>query len=306
MASFFRKLKSFLEFSGDHSERKPDVDDILGMVGRKLRQINPDTPNQWMHLQRTIAGNDAGVLERKARFSPRLVFATVFVAVVSAGLYIYLSNTKVSPEIIVTGRGEQKEVILKDGSEVVVSYASELVSFGFELNQPRRVLLKGEAYFRVRKSEVPFIVSTEYADIRVVGTEFNVHAREDELEVAVIQGSVRVNAVRDGRDSTLLLTQHEAAAVNKSGFPRRLNDIPSVDYPGWMHGKLFLRKTSLAAACREIEMRFDVAVAIDETVGEPGAITGVLDAPSAEHAIAALCELIGRKYTRESSAYHIF
>ena len=40
------------------------------------------------------------------------------------------------------------------------------------LNKTRNVTLKGEALFKVRKGEKPFVVKTKFGEVRVKGTTF--------------------------------------------------------------------------------------------------------------------------------------
>ncbi|HWP81405.1 MAG TPA: FecR family protein [Bacteroidota bacterium] len=91
-------------------------------------------------------------------------------------------------------------MVLHDGSKVLLSAASELVVPKMLAGKPRRVSLKGEAYFSVHTSDDAFIVSTEYADVEVVGTAFNVRTRAEVLEVGVLSG--RRPAAKLNSDST--------------------------------------------------------------------------------------------------------
>jgi len=59
----------------------------------------------------------------------------------------------------------------------------------------REVYQEGEVFYVVKKGEVPFVVTTETGEIRVLGTEFKVKSDPHNLEVDVEKGSVelRVN-----------------------------------------------------------------------------------------------------------------
>jgi hypothetical protein len=85
-----------------------------------------------------------------------------------------------------------------------------------------------------------------------------------------------------------------------------MGDIPSADFPGWIHGKLFLDRTSFLAACHEIEMRFDVNIKTDSQLVWSDIITGILNARTAESAVAALCELTGKRFKHEGQMYIIY
>ena len=85
---------------------------------------------------------------------------------------------------------QTQSVLLPDGSVVLLNQNSELEyqkDFG-----DRQVTLRGEAFFKVQKAEVPFVVSTSNGQITVLGTAFNVKEDEKQLEVEVETGSVEL------------------------------------------------------------------------------------------------------------------
>lgn len=312
MARFPKKLHSLLRIRSGQQMEATAFDQILDRSFLRVRNFDPETDQQWLRLQHTIKQGNARATPAKSRSTPlaglipRLALGVAITAAAIVGIYIYLSSTQQPPDTFAARKGEQKEIVLGDSSKVILSYASQLVVPKLHAGEPRRVSLTGEAYFRIRPSETPFIISTDYAVVQVVGTEFNLRARGGALEVAVISGVVDVSVVKDGKDSTLLLSQHQMALCPQDGFPERTGDIPSPEYPGWMHGKLFLDRTSFVAACREIEMRFDVRIETDNKPVQSDIITGVLDARTAEAAVAALCELTGRKFTHDGQDFHVY
>ena len=306
MIPLSQKLKSLFHFRGKQQLEEATIRDILQKGFLRLRNADPQTEQQWLRLQRAIEQGNAAATRIKSRLIPRLAFGAAIVAIAMLGVYVYFSAKQHPPDTFTTQKGQQKEVVLGDGSQITLSYATELVVPKLQLGKPRRVSLTGEAYFRVRQSETPFIVSTQYAEVEVVGTEFNLRAHGGALEVAVISGMVKVSLAKGGKDSTLLLTQHQMAVCLRDGFPMRIGDIPSPEYPGWMHGKLFLNRTSFLAAAREIEMRFDVAIAIDDPNLHSEIITGVLDVKNAESALIALCSLAGKRFKHDGHEFKIY
>lgn len=94
--------------------------------------------------------------------------------------------------------GSKSTIHLPDGSEVTLNAGSKIV-YGLEYGKKlREVTLVGEGYFKVAKQkEKPFIVHTANADIKALGTEFNVKAYPEEnvVETILVEGSVAVNAV---------------------------------------------------------------------------------------------------------------
>ena len=100
----------------------------------------------------------------------------------------YLNTTRIVAEFGITN----KNIMLSDGTNVQLNAGSTL-SYSKDYNSGNReVFLNGEAYFNVTKNHVPFIVSTDYAQVTVLGTKFNVRSRSDGFEAGVNEGSVEV------------------------------------------------------------------------------------------------------------------
>ncbi len=279
---------------------------ILSKDAATLREADPETNLQWLRLQRRLSTRLPESSSRRMRLVPRLALGIPFVAATVVVSYMYFTPRAYAPETFATHKGEQKQLVLHDNSEVTLNYASHLTVARMENGKARLLSLVGEAFFRVRRNETPFIVSTTYADVHVVGTEFNVRARDGMLEVAVIRGIVNVQSAKHPDHNPLVLTQGQRAICTRDGLPQLGDNVPSPQYPGWLHGTLFFDKTTFAEACREIEMRFDVAIKIDDRDIQNELVTGMLNAKNAESAMTALCGLARKRFQYDGKAYIIF
>ena len=286
-------------------ERAVMPDPVLQAEFDGIRKMDPETPVQWLRLQRTLAQQTPEPRRIQSRLIPRFAFSVAIVAAAIIGSYFYFTPEASQPATFVTHRGQQTRLTLQDSSEVTLNYVSELVVQRLSPDKPRLLSLKGEAYFRVRHNPMPFIVSTGFAEVQVVGTAFNLRSREGMLEVAVTEGIVRVTATKDGKDSSVTLTHDEMAVVAKNDFPRKTGKLPSPEYPGWMGGKLFFNRATFEAACRELEMRFDVIIRIEDRNVLSEVVTGMLSAHNADSAVAALCGLAGKQFRRIGQEYLI-
>ncbi len=302
MFRILQKIKNWFGILRGSRDAGKDVNDILEGDFAQLRATDPETHLQWLRLQRALSPQPQETRQTRTRLVPRIAFGVAIVATAIVGAYFYFSPRELPPEVFATRKGEQTRLVLHDNSEVTLNYATELTVPKMENGKARLLALNGEAYFRVRRNATPFIVSTDCAEVQVVSTEFNVRARDGMLEVAVIHGIVRVTA----QDSTLTLTQNQRALCAMNDFPKRVGDMPSPEYPGWMQGKLFFDRTSFEAACREIEMRFDVVIRIDDADIRNEIVTGMLNATNAEAALNALCGLTGKRYDNDGNVYKLY
>ena len=110
---------------------------------------------------------------------------------IAASLYLTIGIDE-GPREYLTGLGEQRSILLDDGSMVSLNTESGIrVAYS---NTERWVhLTHGEALFDVERDPArPFLVETDSALIRVTGTQFNVYEVEGKTAVTVIEGTVEV------------------------------------------------------------------------------------------------------------------
>lgn len=154
--------------------------DLLGSV-----ESHP-TVQDWM---REI--DRAGPARRRfGRRGALAVAASVLVAV-GAGTATYLHFASPHYE---THVGEQRDVLLPDGSRVILNTNTSLT---VRYSKARRYieLQRGEALFSVKHDgQWPFDVSAGGTLTRALGTQFNVDLRNSNVTVSVLEGAVQVAA----------------------------------------------------------------------------------------------------------------
>ena len=129
----------------------------------------------------------------------RVYRVTAWAAAPVASL-ILLSWSWMSPgsQAFATSIGEQHSFKLEDGSVVHLNTDSRVeVQYTRGLRNLR--LLRGEALFTVEKEpKRPFIVDAGNARVSAVGTQFDVYRREQQTDISVVSGTVKIGT--KGRD----------------------------------------------------------------------------------------------------------
>lgn len=98
-----------------------------------------------------------------------------------------------SSQTYTTAIGEQRSVVLKDGSIIQLNSRSR-VSVRYTDHARKIELEEGQALFTVaHDSQRPFWVSAGNAAVRAVGTQFDVNRLETETVVTVLEGRVTVD-----------------------------------------------------------------------------------------------------------------
>ena len=123
----------------------------------------------------------------------RVGLATAF-AVVFALAYVGWQKTAVIR--VSTGLGEQHSAVLADRSIVELNTQTE-IRVAFTSAERRVELVRGEAFFDVAKDPArPFIVVTDLATAKAVGTRFSVYRAQSGTIVTVAEGRVLVREKR--------------------------------------------------------------------------------------------------------------
>ena len=141
---------------------------------------------------------------------PWIRIAVIFVLVLSAGL-IYLFKYKDSTKLLAVHSNENVLVdTLPDGSIVTLNKKSVLSYPRQFSGNMRTVNLEGEGFFTVTPDKTkPFIIHSGDADVRVVGTAFNVRNTPGKTEIIVESGVVEVSK----QQQSVMLVPSEMATV---------------------------------------------------------------------------------------------
>lgn len=192
-----------------------------------------------------------------------------------------------------TAVGEQRLVVLEDGSRLRLNTNSavRVVYWG----DTRRVLLRrGQAFFDVAYDPArPFVVAAGGAEVRALGTRFDVRREADGVAVTLLDGRVRVE---DARGQAAELYPNEQLRVTPAGLTRARP--AAADAVSWTTGRLVFRDTPLAAAVAEVNRYSTRKIELDgegALAAEP--VSGVFDAGDVEAFAAAVAQVYDLRRT---------
>ncbi len=140
---------------------------------------------------------------------------------------------KVSEVTLITPEQLNQTITLDDGTTVVLNSCSELIFPSKFTGDKREVTLKGEAYFKVAKSDKPFIVNSGDSYVRVYGTSFNVNNRiSDVVKTVLVEGSVAVGL----GEELIMVKPNQMAIVDASDKDVKIEDVEVSNYVAWVEG----------------------------------------------------------------------
>ncbi len=161
-----------------------------------------------------------------------------------------------------TERGEQKGIILPDGSVVTLNAESRLSYIFDDERNLRLVFLTGEAFFDVVHDTLnPFIVRTDHVNARVLGTKFNMCAYPADrvVETTIMEGRVALSLPGSG-EPPIEVTVNDRATLIKGGSSFRLDHLDAAVTARWMNGALVFREAWLGDIAGRLERYYNVSV----------------------------------------------
>ncbi|ADV51439.1 anti-FecI sigma factor, FecR [Cellulophaga algicola DSM 14237] len=192
---------------------------------------------------------------RKSKL-PKYILAGVTFFIATLLLLFY--NLKESNSYVVqkTGFGETINLKLSDGTTVVLNGNSELK---YDEQNPRNVLLQGEAYFKVKSkpsTKAKFWVTTTDLKVEVFGTHFNVNTRDEKTKVLLDEGSIQLE-LKNG--SKKKMNPGEIAIYsNKSDLFSHKKINSDMNYSFWREETFVFNNISLLEVMHYLENSYGV------------------------------------------------
>lgn len=172
-----------------------------------------------------------------------------------------IKTTSGEPEMktISTPRGKDYELVLSDGTVVLLNADSKITFPTRFAGENRTVKLVGEAYFKVSKNKHrPFIVETGNLYTKVLGTEFNLKAYpHSDVNVTLIKGSVAVNA--EGKEVMLKPGENAEYSENKD---IEVTTVDTEGYIQWKDGYFYFDNVPLIDVVRDLGRWYNVNIEI--------------------------------------------
>jgi ferric-dicitrate binding protein FerR (iron transport regulator) len=170
-----------------------------------------------------------------------------------------------------------KSATLPDGTVIALNKNSVITypdKFG---RKKRKVLLKGEAFFQVKRDEKkPFIIEAENVEIEVLGTSFNVDARPDKQFVEVIVNTGKV-ALRSEKGKEIVLLKGERGVFSKETGELVKEANKSRNYLAWKTKKLIFEDDCLADVVKDISEAYDINIELASPALKDCRLTAIYD-----------------------------
>ena len=193
------EVKDWVGLNNANTQKLEDIKIIL-KASERLAQVSPLSETEaWENfkLKRALASRQpAKVIPIRTNTNWLRIAAAVLFLIGSGwgALYLYNGQKNTTSEVV-SLKATNKVLIdtLPDGSIIHINKNSS-IAYNSDFKSQRVVNLTGEAFFNVKhNAAVPFTVHVNGINIVDVGTAFNVKSKQNNTEIIVESGIVRVS-----------------------------------------------------------------------------------------------------------------
>ncbi len=208
---------------------------------------------------------------------------------VAVGLYyFFLADSRLE---VSTMAGEKTTISLPDASVVTLNAGSSLKYSEKTWEGDRRVLLEGEAFFKVKKGS-KFSVDTKGGSVTVLGTEFNVKHRHQYFGVDCFEGRVLVKL--GGLEEELVTGTYIRKSKNE--LSRGVTQLKS---PAWTDNKSLFELVPFSEVLSEFERQYRVKIELSGLEEDP-LFTGGFPHDNLDHALQVITKPFNLRYSKEN------
>ena len=205
------------------------------------------------------------VVKRSVSYTFLKIAATLLI-ILAAGYYRISTSARLNK--LVTGV-ETKEFQLRDGSVVKLNANSKITydnDFGIS---HRNIKLTGGANFDVAKNQyLPFVISTGYSRIEVLGTSFDVHAYPGKtVELNVAKGQVKFSSATV-KNKEKILKAGERAVLSERGTKMQSQKVKNQNYTAWWTRKLVFEETPFREVVKNLENTYWVKIDFSKALAD--------------------------------------
>ena len=192
--------------------------------------------------------------------------AAILALPVMLGIGWYLGSGRSGSETamceVTTPQGQISKCVLADGTQIWLNAGTTIKYDPSLKGNFREVKLDGEAYFKVSKNKhKPFVVTTKYAQIKVLGTVFNLKAYsgDNKVETTLEEGSVEFS-MNGSSAKPVELKPGEQIVFNSTENKLTMGKVETYLHTAWKDGKYVFKDADLRTIIAELERLYDVRI----------------------------------------------
>lgn len=310
MKEFFRKyinneltsedLKLFKQMSDEQYSK--ELDETMEEEWQKSQTEQPNVSDQVMNrVKRRLDSEIMVKPQRVPVIYKTLAWAASILlpVLILSTIYLYNENSQMASEqmVVCTSQGEKATITLPDGSLVTLNSNSRLVYTPKNFNkESRRLDFMGEGYFDVAKNkDKPFIIDGRGLQVKVLGTKFNLLARDesDFAELYLESGIVEFSSLKS--QESVIMQPNKKVILNQRTGKLTLIDELEADAVAWKNNEMVFRNAPLHSVVNSISDNYHVDIRFKCQLDSTDLFTGTLVTDDLNSVLAVLEMTYGLK-----------
>ncbi len=265
-----------------------------------------DSEKAWRSVQ-----VQAGMKRERKVFFPHLlrVAAVVVLLVLTGALsYVFLWHKQQPLTELAAASTPVQSFMLPDGTVISLNSGSKLFFPASFSGDKREVTLEGEGYFEVKPDLTkPFIIHAGKAQVKVLGTSFNVNAYPgfDKVEVIVDSGKVRVSPNDENTSETeeLILVPGERGILFNSDNRLAKSQNEDLNFLAWKTRSLTFRETPLKEVAESLGKAYQTTITLENGQMDTLCLTGHYNDYSLEEILAIISSALPVEFEKQETTY---
>jgi hypothetical protein len=165
---------------------------------------------------------------------------------------------------LIVPHGKRSKLTLSDGSEMWLNAGTRVVYPTVFESDNRTIFVDGEIYLSVVPDKSrPFVVQTNYMNVNVLGTSFNVSAYKEDRNFSVVLVTGSVVAKKAGQTDYKIVPGERLALDEQSV---RINKVNTYDYTSWKDGLLNFKSETMQTIAKRLSRYYGKAIVCDDKV----------------------------------------
>jgi transmembrane sensor len=253
-----------------------------------------DQEQVWLAVEKAMAQETAGRKLVLNIHKSLLAMAAVLLLLIGLGSFMRFYSVRVD-----NPAGQHQMAELPDGSTVYLNADSHIKYHPYWWRLKRQVKFEGEALFNVEKGKTFEVISAN-GRTEVLGTSFNIYARETEYRVICLTGSVKVTA--PSKNSVVLQPQNKAS-IQPDGQIIVKHQIETLPEISWKDNYFRFTASPINVVFREIERQYGITIKAD--ISKQSLYSGSFNRTNnVDQVLEIVCQPMGLSFRKQAGGVY--
>ena len=239
---------------------------------------------------------------------PRLVRIAAAIATLLVCMYAihFFRQGEPTWEVVENQGNDPISITLPDHSEVVLNEKTTLKYIKDFVGNERKLAIEGEAFFKVTENKTkPFLIESNYCQIQVVGTRFNVRSVPGESVEEVWVESGKVLFQKKGSNQVLSLTPLETGiyTVDDGGLTKKVSNDQNA--MAWMSSELSFYQTPMLDVVEDLERYFDISIKVEDESMNDCTFNSPFTNPNLDEVLKTLESIFGFEIKKSNAGSYV-